>query len=426
MNIETHPSRRAVLAAGLGTAWPAQAATARAAAQQELTVAAFPLVDEIIKAALPHWQRRHPGVALKVVSRQYNDHHTAMTTALSTAVRLPDVMALEVGFVGRFKQGRGLEDLSRPPYDATRFRNRFVPYAYDQAVGAQGSLVALPTDIGPGTLLYRNDIAARAGVSEADLTRSWDSYIEAGTRIKAKTGAYLIGHAQQIKDIVMRTGVKAGDSMYFGPDSRVLVQEPRFVRAFEVALRVRQLKLDAKVGAWTNEWAEGFKRGTLATELSGAWLVGQLSNWVAPGTAGLWRAAQFPEGAFAGYGGASYAMPRRADPARKALAWDFMQMMTLEPQLQFAAFKSHDAFPALLQTHDDPFFEQPVAFLGGQQARLLWREAARRITAVGVHKQNNFADEVIGTELDNVLDRGKSIARALADAQRLLEQRAHR
>ena len=68
----------------------------------------------------------------------------------------------------------------------------------------------------------------------------------------------------------------------------------------------------------------------------------------------------------------------------------------------------------------------PLPFLGGQKARALWRDAARRISAVEVHKQNNFADEVIGTELDNVLDHGKDIGRALADAERLLARRAHR
>ena len=41
---------------------------------------------------------------------------------------------------------------------------------------------------------------------------------------------------------------------------------------------------------------------------------------VAPATAGLWRATQFPEDTYAGYGGAFYAIPRRSDPARKALA----------------------------------------------------------------------------------------------------------
>jgi multiple sugar transport system substrate-binding protein len=43
-----------------------------------------------------------------------------------------------------------------------------------------------------------------------------------------------------------------------------------------------------------------------------------------------------------------------------------------------------------------------------------------------VHKQDAFAREVIDTELDKVLDRDKDIATALADAQRLLLQRARR
>jgi len=333
---------------------------------------------------------------------------------------------LEQSYVGRFAQGSGLEDLSREPYGIARFRSRLVPYAYDQAVTRNGAVVAMPTDIGPGTMLYRADILARAGVAEEVLTRSWDSYLEAGKRIKAATGAYLIAHVQQIKDILIRTGLKPGEGLYFDRDSRVLVTSPRFVRAFEIARQVRRHKLDARVAAWSNEWAEGFKRGTLATELSGAWLVGQLSNWVAPQTRGLWRAAQLPEGTHVAYGGAFYAIPRRSDPSRKALAWEFIQSMTLDRERQLQAFKTHDAFPALLETHDDPFFEEPVPFLAGQRARLLWRAAARRIGATPVHKQNGIADEVVGTELDNVLDRGKDIRAALADAQRLLERRAHR
>ena len=70
--------------------------------------------------------------------------------------------------------------------------------------------------------------------------------------------------------------------------------------------------------------------------------------------------------------------------------------------------------------------EEPLPFLGGQRARLLWRDAARRITATKVHKQDIFAEEVIDTELDNVLVHDKDIDRALADAHRLLERRARR
>ena len=100
--------------------------------------------------------------------------------------------------------------------------------------------------------------------------------------------------------------------------------------------------------------------------------------------------------------------------------------MTLNREVQLNAFRSQDAFPALLETYDDLFFEQPIKFLGGQVARNGWRDAARRISAVTVHKHDAFADEVINTELDKVLDRGKDITTALADAQRLLARRAHR
>ncbi len=397
-----------------------------AQAQQTLTVAAFPAVDEIVRSAIPQWKRLHPTVDVKVVSRQFSDHHTAMTTALSTSFYLPDVMALEVGYVGRFAQGGGLEDLSRAPYNIRQFQSRYVPYAFAQATNRRGAVVAAPTDIGPGTLLYRADVLAKAGVSEAEMVQSWDSYVAAGAKIKASTGAYLMAHARDMKDIAIRTGVRPGEGLYFDNQSNVLVTSPRFVRAFELARKVRQQKLDARVSAWSNEWSEGFKRGTIASQLTGAWLAGHLNNWLAPDTKGLWRAAQLPEGAFAAYGGTFFAIARGAPAANKALAWEFIQMMTLDRAVQLGAFKSQDAFPALLETYDDPFFELPIAFLGEQKARIGWRAAVSKITAVDVHKQDAFADEVINTELDKVLDRGKDIATALADAQRLLQKRARR
>jgi len=429
---QPHPQRRAVLRAGVAASGALLAGGLSGCGRADddstgvLTVAVFPLLDEIVKTALPLWRQRHPDVALRLVIRQHGDHHTAMTTALSTAVGLPDVLALESGFVGRFTQGGGLEDLTQPPYGIGHFRDRYVPYAYDQAMLRSGAVMAAPADIAPAAMLYRHDLVTRAGVDPAELTGSWDSYVQAGLRIRAATGAHLVSHVQTLKDMAIRTGIRPGDGLYFDAESRPLVTEPRFHRAFELALRVRQEGLDARVGAWTNEWTEGLRRGTLATEMSGAWLVGQLSQTAAPKTAGLWRAAQLPNGLFAPYGGAFYALPRRAAPARRALAWDFVQLMTLTAEVQASAFRRFDAFPALRATHQDDFFNEPLPFLGGQRARLLWREAAGRIQATPVHKQNSFADEVVATELDQVLDRGKSIAQALGDAQRLLQRRAKR
>ncbi len=431
MKTRTHRSGRRQLLALAGSAslvalsGLALSGTAHAQARS-LTVAAFPAMDEIVKSAIPLWKQKHPDVEIKVVSRQFGDHHTAMTTALSTSSNLPDVMALEFGFVGRFAEGGGLEDLSRPPYDIGALKSRFVPYAYRQATALSGAVVAAPTDLGPGTLLYRHDILQKAGVSEADLTRSWDSYIAAGARIKTATGAYLLAHARDMKDIVIRANVKPGDGIYFDAKGQILVDSPRFVRAFELARQVREQKLDARIGAWSNEWSEGFKRGSISTQMMGAWLAGHLNNWLAPNTKGQWRAAQLPEGAFAPYGGSFYALPKAANAANKALAWEFVQLMTLNPTVQQNAFKSQDAFPALKEVHDDAFFDQPIEFLGGQKARVVWREAANRIQALEVNKFDPIAEEIVNTEMDKVLDQGKDVKTALADARKLLERRARR
>ena len=419
------PARRDVLIAA-GAVMAAPARSVRAASPRRLSLAAYPLVDQIVRDALPAWQRAHPGVEVEVISRQYADHHTAMTTALSTSAHLPDIMALESSYLGRFSWGGGLANLSQPPYQAESLAARFVGYAIAAARSPAGHLAALPTDVGPGTLLYRHDLLSRAGTDPDAMGASWESFVEAGARIKAATGAYLLSNAHALKDILIRSGVASGEGLYFGPDSRVLVRSPRFVRAFTLARQLRRQRLDARVNAWSNEWAEALRRGAISTELSGAWMVGQLANWVAPQARGLWRAAHLPGGSFVGYGGTFYAIPRRADPSRNALAWDLIRHLTVEPAQQVAAFRTQDAFPALLATHDDPFFDEPLPFLGGQPARRLWREAARRIGPVRPHKQDNFADEVIGTELDNVLDRGKPIDEALGDAERLLVRRALR
>ena len=392
--------------------------------QTVLNIAAFPAVDEIAKAAIPAFKKKHPDVEVKITSRAYPDHHTAMTTALSTSSNLPDVMVVEYGYVGRFAEGGGLEDLGAAPYNMQAQRARIVPFAYAQGTSTSGALVAMPTDIGPGTLLYRTDILKKAGLTEADLTKSWDGFVNSGLKIKSSTGAYLVAHARDIKDIMIRADLKTGEAMYIDKTGKVLVDSPRFVRAFEMAKKVRDQKLDGKIGAWSNEWSEGFKRGTIATQMSGAWLAGHLNNWLAPETKGLWRAAQLPEKAFGSWGGSFYSIPKAAK--NKALAADFIQMMTLTPDLQLAAFKSQDAFPALIETHKDAFFDQPIEFLGGQKARLIWREAAQKINAVDVHKLDPIAEEIVNTELDKVLDQGKDVRTALADAKALLERRVKR
>lgn len=389
-----------------------------------LTVASFPDLDRAAKAALPQWKQLHPDIEVKLVSLQYPDHHTAMTTALATGAGLPDVMAVDFRFIGKFAESGGLEDLSKAPYNGNALRPRFVRFSFPQATSSTGALAAIPADIGPGTLLYRKDILDRAGVTEADLTRSWESFIEAGKKIKSVTGAYLLANATDIRDIALRSGLSDGEGVFFDAKGNALVESPRFVRAFELGRAARTAGIDARAVAWTNEWAAGFKNNRIASQMMGAWLAGHLKNWMAPDSKGLWRSAGLPGGIHASYGGSFYAIPKKA--ANKAAAWDFIVLLTANREVQLQSLRVLDSFPALLEAHGDPAMDEPIEFLGGQAARRLWRDSAARIPAIAVNKHDAMAHDVINAEFEKVLTEGKAITAALADARVLIERRSRR
>ena len=400
------------------------ALSASASAATTITVASFPSFDEAVKAAIPLYKKAHPDVEVKLVSLAFGDHHNAMTTALATGANLPDVMAVEVGFIGKFAESGGLEDLSKAPYNGLQYKNKFAKFTIPQAMGGSGNLSAMPADIGPGAMFYRSDLMEKSGVTEADLTKSWGSFIDAGKKVKAATGAYLIANAVDLKDIYIRSGLKDGEGIYFDKRGKVLVDSPRFQQAFELAKQARTAGVDAKIGAWSNEWSEGFKRNQIATQMMGAWLAGHLASWLAPNTKGNWRSAQLPNGAFASWGGSFYAIPKAA--AHKPEAWEFIKFMTMNKDMQIEAFRKLDAFPALIEAQNDPFLDQPIEFLGGQKARQLWKVAADKIPAVAVDKFDPIANDIVNAELEKVLEQNKDIKTALADAKSQIERRVRR
>lgn len=393
--------------------------------QTVLTVASYPAVDQIIKAALPEWQKRHPQVQVKVVAREYTDHHTAMTTALAASSGLPDVMTIENGYLGRFSHSGGLENLSGPPYQADLMGSRFVSYAWEQGRHVKHGQTAIPTDIGPGVMFFRADILDKSGVKPHQLQGRWEDFVRAGQLIKSKTGSHLVAHARDIKDIVIRSDLRPGEGIYYNEQGQSLVlSSPRFKRAFELALQVRQEGLDARVNPWTNEWGEALKRGRVTVQMMGVWLGGHLQNWLAPDTSGKWRSGPLPEGLATSWGGTFYAVPNKA--ANKELAWDLIQHLTMNKAQQQKAFQKFNAFPALAEAQSGTFFDQPIEFLGGQKARAEWREVARKITPNRVFRNDPLAEEIVNAQLDLVLTKGKTIEQALADAHRLIQRRAQR
>ncbi|POC43087.1 ABC transporter substrate-binding protein [Vibrio vulnificus] len=389
------------------------------AAEQKIRFDGFPDFDSSLKVLLPEFEQE-TGIKVDYLMNNHGDHHTKLTTNLATGSGAGDVIVVDVEKIGPFVASGGLVNLSQQ-YGADKYQERFAPYAWAQGKGADGNMYGIPVDLGPGVMYYRSDIFAKAGIDVKEAIKDWDSYIAAGEKLKQQN-VQLIASAADVAQAIIFTTVPEGEGLYFDKEGNPVVTSERFVHAFEVAKTIRDKGLDGRILAWSNEWYEGFRNGTFATQLSGAWLLGHLNNWIAPETAGKWGVSHLPDGIYGSWGGSFLSIPTQSkhqDEARKLIEY-----MTTRRDIQLQHFATIAAFPANTTTYDDPMFQEEIAFLGGQKARLLFADVAKNIKPVAPAKGDHVARSIIlENALMEVLDEGKDIKTALKEAERLIKRR---
>lgn len=413
-----HLTSKALLATAISSAFFSTSALAE---KVVLDVAAFANYDQVIRLVIDDFEKENPNIKINLKSLSFGDHHTSLTTSLSTGANAPDVAAIEVGFIGRFANAGGLEDLSKAPYNSGEYIEKFSPFTVPLGQNAKGQQAALPVDIGPGAIFFRNDVLEKAGVTQEEMLKDWESFVEAGKKIKTETGSFLVANATGVKDIVIRSGLKDGESIYFGDSNEILVESDRFKKAFEVAKAVYDADLSAEVALWSTEWNEALRRGDIVSQMFGSWFVGHLRDFVSPDTT-YWRTADLPAETYASWGGTFLSIPRTAE--HKEEAWTFIKYMNrVDVQTKALDFGT---FPSLIEAQNTPLMDQPFTFLGGEKARIQWREAAAKIPAIKAHKHDPVAEQIINDALEKVLKKGVSIDKALKDAAKLIKRRARR
>ncbi|WP_428775834.1 extracellular solute-binding protein [Vibrio sp.] len=394
-------------------------AAGTATAAEQIRFDGFPDFDSSLKVLLPEFEKE-TGIKVDYLMNNHGDHHNKLTTNLATGSGAGDVIVVDVEKIGPFVSSGGLVNLSEK-YGADKFEESFAAYAWAQGKGGDGDMYGIPVDLGPGVMYYRTDLFEKAGVDVKQAIKDWDSYIAAGEALK-KQNVQLIASAADVAQAIIFTTVPEGEGLYFDKDGNPVVTSERFVHAFEVAKQIRDKGLDGRTLAWTNEWYEGFRNGTFATQLSGAWLLGHLNNWIAPETKGKWRAEHLPDGIYGSWGGSFLSIPTQSE--HQDDAWKLIEYMTTRRDIQLKHFETIAAFPANVTTYDDPMFNENIEFLGGQQARQLFAEVANNIKPVQPAKGDHVARAIIlENALMEVLDEGKDIKTALKEAERMIKRR---
>jgi multiple sugar transport system substrate-binding protein len=389
-----------------------------AGAGSTLHVAVYPSIDQTVLRTMALWKALHPDVAVRLTSRPMHDHHRAMAEVLANGVDVPDVIGIEVTYMSRFAALGGLEDLSQAPYRGDEHVPRLAPHALPAARSATGALLALPADIGPGVLFYRQDLLDRAGVAAAELV-GWDGLVAAGRRLRAETNVALVSHVALLADLRSRAGIPPGEGLYFDPDGAPRLRSERFQAGLELAREARAAGIDAREEAeWRARWQSLVAAGLVAAHPAGPWMLGMLEGWIAPGTRGAWRTLDLPAGVRTGFGGSYYALPKRSP--NRAVGWDWVKLMCLDRRAQLLAFEHAGAFPALAGALDDALLDEPLPFLGGQRARRQWSSATAEIPVLPAHALDALAASALRSALRAVLDDGQEVGQALGEAERHL------
>ncbi|PTY36222.1 sugar ABC transporter substrate-binding protein [Saccharospirillum sp. MSK14-1] len=372
----------------------------------------YPDYDSQLEAILGGFPQHN----VELLMNEHGGHHDKLKTNLATGSGAGDVVLVDRGFVGSFINSGGFVDLTDrfAPY-----KDDFAEYAVAQGQGADGRQYAVPVDLGPGVMYYRRDYMEDKGYDVDNVIDDWDSYLDYGRELK-EDGILLIGDATAVATAYWNFNVEPGNGLFFDADGEPLVTGPRFQRAFELAKAVRDEGMDGQISEWTEEWYAGFREGRFATQLSGAWLLGHLQNWMAPETSGNWGVSNLPDGIYGTWGGSFLAIPKQSE--HQQAAWDLVEYMISE-DIQRAGFENIAAFPAHTETYDDPMFDESIEFLRGQQARLLFADIAENIEPVQPHEGDQIAESLMTTALEQVLNDGVDIDTALANAERQIRRR---
>lgn len=336
------------------------------------------------KAEVEPFKKAYPeyaDVKFEFVELPWLELHTKLLTAIASGVGAPDITIVEGAFSNKYA-GKGLIDLTEKldPYRDKVIRGKWGEgFRDDRQYG-------VPFDCGPAGIYYRSDIFEEAGITENNLPETWDEFREIGRKL-TRDGRYMI-----TLDFVSPNNlvflfyhgllVQQGQGMY-DKDGNVLVSNDKAVRAAQLVYDMVSIDKIAhtKVENRTPGWYSAVQDGTIITIPGAAWLQYSIETNTM-GLDGKWRVMKMPAFEKGGsratnIGGSVFVIPSQTKSPE--LAWKFVEFISLTVEGQIAMYKGAGPFPTLIEAYNDPYFDEPDPYLGGQKVRRMWAEIAQEV-----------------------------------------------
>ena len=286
----------------------------------------------------------------------------------------PDVAQLQEREAERFTRTGRIVKLTDW---AGRYENDF-PQSFWQSCVYEGDVYAIPWDIGPVAVYYKRWIFERYNI-DPDTIETWDDFIRVGEQITSQSGgatAMMPMLATELQDFLQIFMQQNGGGV-FNEQGQIVLHQRANVEALELIGRLLQSPATRPGSMYSNEFLASLGADTTACFVGPAWQSANVKDYSPPELAGQWGILRLPAMRPGGvrnsnFGGSVLVIPESSSQQPPAEQFIEYALCTVPGQIE--QFKKYGLFPAYLPAHDDPFFQEPDPFYGGQKINAIFAQ----------------------------------------------------
>ncbi|MBP8128718.1 MAG: extracellular solute-binding protein [Candidatus Hydrogenedentes bacterium] len=364
---------------------------------------------------VPAFNARFPHVAVNVNMTGAN-LQSRFLLSLSAGVGAPDISQLQLAEAQRYAVTRRLTDLTPV---AQCYAAAFPASFWENCV-FEGHIYAIPWDMGPCAVFYKRSLLAQYAI-DPDSIFTWDDFVAAGKRLLEASGG-------TTKMMVLPTGgmeftfemlLQQLGGQVFDAQGRVAIRSPQALQVLGLLRKFIQTGITANVPPYSHAHYASIRSPIVATFPSAAWWGGTIKDY-APEMSGDWGVFRLPAFTPGGLrtsnqGGSVLVIPDQC--AQKQAAWAYIEYALCTREAQIGQYRNFDLFPAFLPAHEDPFFDEPDPYFGGQNVRRLFAQDIERIPPLNRTKDwfeaMRYVSQALSTWVDGDMNDADPFLRTL-------------
>lgn len=291
-----------------------------------------------------------------------------LTPLLIGKETLPDLSYIEdsaiTGLVSKFPSS--FENLTKNGYEE-KFAEEIYPTKLSsiKATAPENDLYGFPQDLGMVMMFYRQDLFEEAGVT-IDEVKTWDDLIEAGKKIKEKTGTELMALDANGETSLVTYIMQQQDTPPIDKDGNSNLATTAAKNALKIVDKLKEADVVAYYSSDKDRYTT-FQQ--CAVIIEGTWLAGNMQNNY-PDQAGKWRIAPLvnysdsDQGKSPVNGGSSWYVG--ANAKNKNAAMQLMEFAVLDQESQ-GDLLSRGSASTLLSAYDTEAGQAGFPYFGEQK-----------------------------------------------------------